>query len=107
MEHPAEHSSTVNHVESHWRTQLRNRIIQASSLLEILLSGLVLIGLLLSFIPLLKWMPGLLFDGNDVEIRTFKMNHIMEWFQWYCFYCNIIVSNICYRYRLRMINLRK
>ena len=44
MEHPA------SHVESHWRTQLRNRIIQASSLLEILLSGL---------------------DGNEVEIRTF------------------------------------
>ena len=31
----------------------------------------MLIGLLLSFIPLLKWMPGLLFDGNDVEIRGF------------------------------------
>ena len=30
-----------SHVESRWRTQLRNRIIQASSLLEILLSGLV------------------------------------------------------------------
>ena len=40
MEHPA------SHVESHWRTQLRNHIIQASSLLEILLS-------------------------NEVEIRTF------------------------------------
>ena len=65
MEHPA------SHVESHWRTQLRNHIIQASSLLEILLSGLVLIGLLLSAVPLIKWMPGLLFDGNEVEIRTF------------------------------------
>ena len=53
MEHPA------SHVESHWRTQLRNRIIQASSLLEILLSGLVLIGLVLSAVPLIKWMPGL------------------------------------------------
>ena len=53
MEHPA------SHVESHWRTQLRNRIIQASSLLEILLSGLVLIGLLLSAVPLIRWMPGL------------------------------------------------
>ena len=31
----------------------------------------MLIGLLLSFIPLLKLMPGLLFDGNDVEIRGF------------------------------------
>ena len=71
MEHPAEHSSTANHVESHWRTQLRNRIIQASSLLEILLSGLVLIGLLFSAVPLIKWMPGLLFYGNEVEIRSF------------------------------------
>ena len=35
------------------------------------LSGLVLIGLLFSIVPLLKWMPGLLFDGNDAEIRTF------------------------------------
>ena len=65
MEHPA------SHVESHWRTQLRNRIIQASSLLEILLSGLVLIGLLFSAVPLILWMPGLLIDGNEVEIRTF------------------------------------
>ena len=35
MEHPS------HPVESHWRTSLRNRIIQASSLLEVLLSGLV------------------------------------------------------------------
>ena len=49
--------NSSSHVESRWRTQLRNRIIQASSLLEILLSGLVLIGLLLSAVPLIKWMP--------------------------------------------------
>lgn len=61
----------TSRVESHGRTALRNYIIQASTLLEIALSGLVLIGLLLSIIPLLKWMPGLLFDGNDAEIRTF------------------------------------
>ena len=61
-----------NHpVESHGRTALRNCIIQASTLLEITLSGLVLIGLLFSIVPLLRWMPGLLFDGNDAEIRTF------------------------------------
>lgn len=65
MEHPS------SHVESHWRTQLRNSIIRASSLLEILLSGLVLIGLLFSAVPLIKWMPGLLLDGNEVEIRGF------------------------------------
>ena len=69
MEHPAEQST--HHVESPWRTELRNRIIQSSSLLEILLSGLVLIGLLLSIVPLIRWMPGLLVDGNEVEIRSF------------------------------------
>ena len=63
--------SQNSRVESRGRTALRNYIIQASTLLEILLSGLVLIGLLLSIVPLLKWMPGLLFDGNDAEIRTF------------------------------------
>ena len=70
MSHPSDtpHSS---HIESRSRKALRSYIIQASTLLEIVLSGLVLIGLLLSFIPLLKWMPGLLFDGNDVEIRGF------------------------------------
>ena len=65
------HSTETFHVESARRSRLRNYIIQASTLLEITLSGLVLVGLLLSFVPLLKWMPGLLFDGNDVEIRTF------------------------------------
>ena len=62
---------TTSHVESANRTALRNFIIQSSTLLEILLSGLVLIGLLLSIVPLLQWMPGLFIDGNDVEIRTF------------------------------------
>mgnify|MGYP007084308856 CR=1 FL=1 len=61
----------TSRVESHNRTELRNFIIQASTLLEISLSGLVLIGLLLSVVPLIKWMPGLLIDGNNVEIRTF------------------------------------
>ena len=70
MSHPSDTPHSA-HVESRSRKALRSYIIQASTLLEIVLSGLVLIGLLLSFIPLLKWMPGLLFDGNDVEIRGF------------------------------------
>ena len=70
MSHPSDTPHSA-HVESRSRKALRSYIIQAATLLEIVLSGLVLIGLLLSFIPLLKWMPGLLFDGNDVEIRTF------------------------------------
>ena len=58
-------------VESHRRAELRNKIISTATLLESLLSGLVLIGLLLSMVPLLQWMPGLLFDGNDVEVSIF------------------------------------
>ena len=63
------HNTT--HVESQSRAELRNFIIQSSTLLEISLSGLVLIGLLISIVPLIQWMPGLFIDGNDVEIRTF------------------------------------
>ena len=61
----------TTHVESRSRAELRNFIIQSSTLLEISLSGLVLIGLLISIVPLIQWMPGLFIDGNDVEIRTF------------------------------------
>ena len=63
------HNTT--HVESRSCAELRNFIIQSSTLLEISLSGLVLIGLLISIVPLIQWMPGLFIDGNDVEIRTF------------------------------------
>ena len=63
------HNTT--HVESRSRAELRNFIIQSSTLLEISLSGLVLIGLLINIVPLIQWMPGLFIDGNDVEIRTF------------------------------------
>ena len=70
MSHPSRPPALLPR-ESRSRKALRSYIIQAATLLEIVLSGLVLIGLLLSFIPLLKWMPGLLFDGNDVEIRGF------------------------------------
>ena len=38
----------TSRAESHGRTALKNYIIQASTLLEIVLSGLVLIGLLLT-----------------------------------------------------------
>ena len=58
----------TSHVESHGRAALKNYIIQASTLLEIILSGLVLIGLLLTMIPLIKWMPGLLFGIEFIKM---------------------------------------
>ena len=45
--------------EKKWRTDLRNRIIQASSLLEVLLSGLVLVGLVKGGEHLAREMMGL------------------------------------------------
>ena len=61
----------IFHWDDNWRAELRDFIIRGSGLLEVLLAGLVLIGLLLSVVPLIRWMPGLLMDGNDAEIRTF------------------------------------
>ena len=49
----------------------RDQIAEAAGLLEVFLSGIVLIGLLLSIVPLLQWMPGLIVDGNDVEVHVF------------------------------------
>ena len=49
----------------------RDHIAEAAGLLEVFLSGIVLIGLLLSIVPLLQWMPGLMVDGNDVEVHVF------------------------------------
>ena len=49
----------------------RDQIAEAAGLLEVFLSGIVLIGLLLSIVPLLQWMPGLIVDGNEVEVYEF------------------------------------
>ena len=49
----------------------RDQIAEAAGLLEVFLSAIVLIGLLLSIVPLLQWMPGLIVDGNDVEVHVF------------------------------------
>lgn len=63
------------HLSLHWdanrSSQLRKLTLRGAELLELVLAGLVLIGLLLSMFPLIRWMPGLLLDGNDVEIRSF------------------------------------
>lgn len=49
----------------------RDQIAEAAGLLEVLLSGIVLVGLLFSIVPLLQWMPGLITDGNEVEVYEF------------------------------------
>ena len=49
----------------------RDQIAEAAGLLEVVLSGIVLVGLLFSIVPLVQWMPGLIVDGNEVEVYEF------------------------------------
>ncbi len=49
----------------------RDQIAEAAGLLEVVLSGIVLVGLLFSIVPLIQWMPGLIVDGNEVEVYEF------------------------------------
>ena len=39
--------------------------------MEVVLSGIVLIALLMSIVPLLRLMPGLLTDADSMEVHTF------------------------------------
>lgn len=57
--------------EERIKRAFRDQIAEAASLLEVALAGIVLIGLLFSAVPLLQWMPGLLVDGNEVEVHLF------------------------------------
>jgi len=50
---------------------LRDQIAEMASLLEVAISVVVLIGLLISVVPMLKWMPGLFVDGNEVDVQHF------------------------------------
>lgn len=49
----------------------RDQIAEAAGILEVVLSGIVLVGLLFSIVPLVQWMPGLIVDGNEVEVYEF------------------------------------
>lgn len=62
---------TLHGHEERVKRAFRDQIAEAASLLEVVLSGIVLVGLLLSVVPLLQWMPGLVVDGNDVEVYDF------------------------------------
>ena len=49
----------------------RDQIAEAAGILEVVLSGIVLAALLMSIVPLVELMPGLLTDADSLEIRTF------------------------------------
>lgn len=61
----------LHNQEERLKHAFRDQIAEAASLLEVFVSVLVLIGLVISTVPLLQWMPGLLVDGNEVEFTGF------------------------------------
>ena len=60
------------HGKEEWfKRVFRDQIAEAAGILEVALSAIVLIALLMSVIPLLKLMPGLLTDADSMEVHTF------------------------------------
>lgn len=64
-------NSALHGKEERVKRVFRDQIAEVAGLLEVILSGIVLIGLLFSVVPLVKWMPGLIVDGNEVEVYEF------------------------------------
>ena len=60
------------HGREEWFKRIfRDQIAEAAGILEVVLSGIVLVALLLSFVPLVVLMPGLLTAADSLELRTF------------------------------------
>ena len=60
------------HGKEEWfKRVFRDQIAEDAGILEVVLSAIVLIALLMSVIPLLKLMPGLLTDADSMEVHTF------------------------------------
>lgn len=60
------------HGREEWIKRIfRDQIAEAAGILEVVLSGIVLIALLMSIVPLLRLMPELLTDADSMEVHTF------------------------------------
>ena len=63
--------SALHRREEHVKQVFRDQVAEAAGLLEVVLSAIVLVALLLSVVPLMQFLPGLLTHGNRVEVREF------------------------------------
>ena len=60
------------HGKEEWfKRVFRDQIAEAAGILEVVLSAIVLIALLMSIVPLVKLMPGLLTDAESFEVHEF------------------------------------
>lgn len=63
--------NALHRKEEQVKQVFRDQVAEAAGLLEVVLSAIVLVALLLSIVPLLELMPGLLTHGDSVEVREF------------------------------------
>ena len=63
--------SALHRKEEKVKRIFRDQVAEAAGLLEVVLSAIVLVALLLSVVPLLQLLPGLLTHGDSVEVREF------------------------------------
>ena len=59
--------NALHRKEEQVKQVFRDQVAEAAGLLEVVLSAIVLVALLLSIVPLLELMPGLLTHGDSVE----------------------------------------
>lgn len=60
------------HGREEWFKRIfRDQIAEAAGILEVVLSGIVLAALLMSIVPLVELMPGLLTDADSLETAPF------------------------------------
>ena len=57
--------------EEWFKRVFRDQIAEAAGILEVVLSAIVLVALLMSIVPLMELMPGLLVEGDGFEIHEF------------------------------------
>ena len=62
--------SALHRREEHVKQVFRDQVAEAAGLLEVVLSAIVLVALLLSVVPLLQFLPGLLTHGNSAVSYT-------------------------------------
>lgn len=63
--------AALHNEEERIKHAFRDQIAEMAGFLEVFISIMVLVGLIFSAVPMLKWMPGLLVDGNGVDVHTF------------------------------------
>ena len=70
-QHPHFSRTVLHNGEERVKRIFRDQLAELAGLLEVGISLLVVVALMLAVVPLIKMLPGLLVDTNEVEISLF------------------------------------